>query len=1042
MSARTPKTTREPLEIALRAFVPPKAGKNWPKKADQGPSEYTLILDCETTIDPSQRLRFGCYQLRKFTETFETGIFYDPDALSEKELEVLREYARSQQQIYVPVGEFIDRVFFGLAYELRATIVGLNLAFDISRLAINHGIARGKQMGGGFTFKLSKQKFWPNIQIKHLSNRSSLIQFTTRFGRTDPRGMRKRRLKALPRRGYFLDLRTLAGALTAQSFSLKTLAEYLNTDTRKLNTDEHGAPITEDYIRYALQDVQVTWECYQALLRKYALHKFTKTMPTKILSEASIGKAYFHEMNIRPWREVQPDFPPELIGIIMSSYFGGRSEVHARRAITQVAYCDFLSMYPTVCTLMGLWRFIISEGINYRENTKEIRQLIKSVTLADIQKKDFWPKLRTLVQIQPDDDILPVRAPYGHDTQLTIGLNHLKSNKPVWVTLADAIASKLLNKKALKILRAITFSPKGIQHGLNPIDIAGNSNYRIYPEKDDFFKRAIDLRSEIKLKMKGARGDALARLNTEQLALKIIANSTSYGIFIELNVEDLKEPETRLCFGYSVKPFKVTTSKAETPGQYFHPLLATLITGGARLMLSVTETLARENGLDWAFCDTDSMAIAKTEGVEASFNSRVGIIRDYFIPLNPYSNKSSILKLESANYEMGDNYEKLIPLNFLGISSKRYVLFNLGPNGEIIIRKASAHGLGQLMAPYPEAPTSILAPKIPLKDIGVERWQYDFWYQIIKAHLEGHSDQVDLNYHPSLNLPGASKYTATKPALLAWFKAHNLNREYSRRVRPFNFLNSFQSRPKALRFKRRLKSEFEFKDTPKPVSPFNKNVALAAKDCFDRETGNLVGIDWLKSYVEIIAQYHLRPESKFMNGNYLDTGMTKRRHIVMASIRHIGKEADHWEEQYYLGADETAEINYGKPRKEITASKRKLKSTVSKFGERVVARKAGISRTKLKSILTGSIQNQELSAISHAILELQTEDNDRQKLIQRLRVLAKKEIARIGLSEFSRRLNTDGSNFVKILDGKRNVPRSTCGRLLSYFVRYRAGKNY
>jgi hypothetical protein len=42
----------------------------------------------------------------------------------------------------------------------------------------------------------------------------------------------------------------------------------------------------------------------------------------------------------------------------MSSYFGGRAEVHIRRTVVQTLYCDFASMYPTVCTLMGLWWFV------------------------------------------------------------------------------------------------------------------------------------------------------------------------------------------------------------------------------------------------------------------------------------------------------------------------------------------------------------------------------------------------------------------------------------------------------------------------------------------------------------------------------------------------------------------------------------------------------------------------------------------------------------------------------------------------------------
>ena len=67
-------------------------------------------------------------------------------------------------------------------------------------------------------------------------------------------------------------------------------------------------------------------------------------------------------MGIAPWRVVQPDFPPEMLGPMLSSYYGGRSEVRIRREIRQVMLCDFLSMYPTVCTLMRLWPFIIANG--------------------------------------------------------------------------------------------------------------------------------------------------------------------------------------------------------------------------------------------------------------------------------------------------------------------------------------------------------------------------------------------------------------------------------------------------------------------------------------------------------------------------------------------------------------------------------------------------------------------------------------------------------------------------------------------------------
>lgn len=59
--------------------------------------------------------------------------------------------------------EFIDDVLFARAYDLRASIVGFNLPFDISRLAIRHGSARGKAMRGGFTFKLSPLWWRPAV---------------------------------------------------------------------------------------------------------------------------------------------------------------------------------------------------------------------------------------------------------------------------------------------------------------------------------------------------------------------------------------------------------------------------------------------------------------------------------------------------------------------------------------------------------------------------------------------------------------------------------------------------------------------------------------------------------------------------------------------------------------------------------------------------------------------------------------------------------------------------------------------------------------
>src|SRR5208283_3154106 len=160
------------------------------------------------------------------------------------------------------------------------------------------------------------------------------------------------------------------------------------------------------------------------------------------------------------------------------------------------------------------------------ESTEEIRALVNSISLADLQRPEFWQLLTTMVRVSPQADIFPVRAKYDPKSQ-TIGLNYLSADFPFWFTLADVIDAKLLGRKLPEILEAITFSPKEPQAGLRAISIAGNSNYRVDPTNDDFFKRLIDLRTSIKSRLKNSSALDAEALNSDQQALKILANSTS-----------------------------------------------------------------------------------------------------------------------------------------------------------------------------------------------------------------------------------------------------------------------------------------------------------------------------------------------------------------------------------------------------------------------------------------------------------------------------------------------------------------------------------
>jgi hypothetical protein len=176
----TASLLQDQLPIYLRAYIPPPSVPTTRKSEDasQGEPEYALIFDTETTIDERQALRFGVYQFRKGDQLVEKGIFYEPEGLTTAETKTVTSYAKRHKLRLMNKAEFVDDVFYGMAYDLRAAIVGFNLPFDISRLANCHSTAHGKTMGGGFTFQLSDNPWKPRVQVKHLNGRAALIQLS------------------------------------------------------------------------------------------------------------------------------------------------------------------------------------------------------------------------------------------------------------------------------------------------------------------------------------------------------------------------------------------------------------------------------------------------------------------------------------------------------------------------------------------------------------------------------------------------------------------------------------------------------------------------------------------------------------------------------------------------------------------------------------------------------------------------------------------------------------------------------------------------
>ena len=156
-------------------------------------------------------------------------------------------------------------------------------------------------------------------------------------------------------------------------------------------------------------------------------------------------------------------------------------------------------------------------------------------------------------------------------------------------------------------------------------------------------------------------------------------------------------------------------------------------------------------------------------------------------------------------------------------------------------------------------------------EIGVKRWRHDLWIKIIRAAIDGHPDQVALDWHPALTQPAAMRYSASSPALLSRLKEWNAGKPYHEQVRPFGFLLAYMPRtglfampavPEVAETPKRGRPRKT--PRPKPIAPYNSNPQRALSSVFDRDTGRPVEIHELKTYAEVLARTRtskLEPDS-------------------------------------------------------------------------------------------------------------------------------------------------------------------------------------
>jgi hypothetical protein len=931
-------STAKPLPIAVRVY--PETPSAEPasritsinnRKAWRLPNAM-LVFDTETRVDPTQRLTFGSYRYIVEGVCLEEGVFYAHD-LPEADLKILENYAwihpaNAANKILklVTLKEFLKR-FYSAVYQQRCLLVGFNVPFDLSRIACGFSSARGR-FAGGFSLELwsytdpsgneVKHQFRPRVAIKHVDSKRALKGFTGRSSCDEADLIPEGSKSGDPERGYkfrghFLDLRTLAFALTDRGYSLTTACDAFGVEHPKQTIHPHGV-INDEYIDYNRRDTLATEELAVKLLTEFHRHPIS-LQPTKAYSPASIGKAYLHKMGIQPILERQPEFPKTCLGYAQSSFFGGRSSAHLRKIPVPVVYTDFLSMYPTVNSLMGLWAFVTANEIKVIEHCeKAITKLLKEIAVVRLFDPRTWPQLIGFVQVVPDGDVLPSRSKYSavsNDWQ--VGVNHIYSDPAnptaLWYSLPDIVASVLLTGRVPKIVDAFRLKAVGKVTDLKSISL--RSEIEVDPSREDFFKVVIEQRKRLV-----RRSDLpLAVRSKLDKALKVIANSTSYGIYAEMNRQESDEKVSVTCHGIDPRSFTCNVTHPEVPGKYYFPPLASLITGGARLMLALLEKCIVDQGGTYAMEDTDSMAIVATErgglipcpggssmlgktaAIKALSWKQVQEIRDRFASLNPYDQTAilgSILKIEDDNFDPKTGKQR--QLYCLAISAKRYALFLKCKRGAPeLLRKGvnnpvdrwSEHGLGHLLNPTDP-------------DSDDRQWIAQAWLQMIRKAMGLPVESLGFEDRPAVG-----RVTVSSPAVIRPLERLNKGKAYPNQIKPFNFLLTCQVKP--LGFPKGADPEhFHL------IAPYSNDPTQWLKnDWIDQYSGNSYRITTtghsgtrrtalVKTYGDVLCEYEFHPEAKCADaaGNPCDKqaiGLLYRRQICVEIVRFIGKESNQLE---------------------------------------------------------------------------------------------------------------------------------------------------
>jgi hypothetical protein len=951
-----------------QAEKPPKRSRSpklWP--------DYALVWDTETTLDLDQTLNFGVWRFCQLVGTeyvaIQEGIFYR-DGLAAKDIETILAYKRRHVANSLADGAdtelavlsraaFVERVFWE-SVRAGALIVGFNLPFDISRLAVGWAAAHD----GGFSFVLSQLSdkghnniHRPRIRISPLNGVAEKIELTAvRWEKEQDRW----------RRGRFLDLHTLAFALTDNSYSMSGAIQAFDSKLQKMEHDPTGL-ITETEIAYARQDVRSTLGLLNALKHEYELHPIA-LLPDHAYSPASIGKAYLRTMGIAEPMQKFAAIPAKIHGIAMAGYYGGRAECRIRRWPVPVVPVDLTSEYPSVDALLGIWNVLTAARLTTKDATKDVRRLLGRISFSELFRPAFWKQLNFYARIVPEGDVLPVRSVYGGKSgTCNIGLNELHWKQPMWVAGPDLIAGVLLGWRIPKVLEAFRLAPIGKQRGLKPIKL--RSAIPVDPRKEDFFTRVIEYRKQNK------KDERL------QYFLKILANSTSYGTYLELNpvkTDPSNRPKIEVYSGDQTFS-QPAPDTIEQPGSFYFPLLGALITSGGRLLLAMIQRCVQEAGGTYLCCDTDALTIVASKAggkvqmpegtptVKALSWKQVDDIAHRFDSLSPYNREivPHLLRLTDENYDKNGKQRQLFGLS---IAAKRYALYTTRCRRPFCSHRKCVEIVD------PKAHGLIFFPPSEQRENGLPKWWWELWRFLLvlefKQIIEPESNVLmvagrPLNADVAADLDGLPPWIALPAMMKMRISTPHYLDQMKGKASPFGFVLHPRTRDK-------LKLTL--------LTPFSKNRAgWAHSVCINTRDGKVYRLDELSradvvTLGDILCGYIQHPEIKSLGPDgqkcKTDTRGLLRRMEVKGGLQHcIGKEVSRFEQ----GKDDFIEniddvcIHYDGGR--VTANEA-LIAEIRVRGLRQTTKQTHLDRKTIRAVLNGKkVKTSTLAKVAMGLRE-------------------------------------------------------------------------